>query len=132
MSTATTEPAHAANGRAATAEPGPPPRVGYREVPEHLQRVEARIHAARTDHENGTVTLRLEDGRSLVVPVFWSSRLPHASAAELDNFEVYGGGHSIYWPDLDEGMEIDKLLLGRRYVEGGASLKKWLAERDAR
>ena len=40
-----------------------------------------------------------------------------------------GAGEGIHWPDLDEDISIESLLLGRSSGESQASLKRWLEAR---
>ena len=44
----------------------------------------------------------------------------------------YWGGYSVEWPDLDEHISIEGLLLGRRSSESKASLDRWLGSRMKR
>jgi len=73
------------------------------------------------------LTVELEDGRTLSVPLAWYPRLEHGKRKELQNFEV--GAFGIHWPDLDEDISYRGLLLGRRSQESSESLAFWL---DAR
>ena len=49
-----------------------------------------------------TLSVDLEDGRTIVVPIGWYPRLAYGTPAERANFHVSGAGHGIHWPDLDE------------------------------
>jgi hypothetical protein len=75
------------------------------------------------------LTVELADGRTLSVPLTWYPRLWHATAAERGRWRLVGAGEGIHWPDLDEDISIESLLLGRRSGESQASLKRWLEER---
>ncbi len=78
------------------------------------------------------LTADLVDGRTICVPLAWYPRLLHGTAAERSNWRLIGQGEGIHWPDLDEDVSIAGLLAGRRAGETPQSLKKWLAERQAR
>lgn len=54
--------------------------------------------------------VRLADGRELTVPLEWFPRLRAASAAQLQQYRLIGGGVGIHWPDLDEDLSVAKLL----------------------
>jgi hypothetical protein len=54
----------------------------------------------------------LKDGRRISVPVEWYPRLARASAQQLANWQVCGGGYGIHWPDLDEDLSTEGLLRG--------------------
>ena len=65
------------------------------------------------------LSVDLVDGRTVIVPLVWYPRLWHGSKQERSNFEIFGDGAYIHWPDLDE----------KRSGESSSSLKKWLASR---
>lgn len=77
-----------------------------------------------------TLTVDLEDGRTISVPIVWYPRLAYATAEERINFAIAGGGYGIHWPDLDEDIGVDGLLLGRKSLESPASFARWLAHRN--
>lgn len=76
-----------------------------------------------------TLTVELADGRSLSVPIAWYPRLFHGSQKERENWELIGDGEGIHWPDLDEDISVEGLILGRPSGESQRSLQRWL---DAR
>lgn len=76
------------------------------------------------------LTVELDDGRSIVVPLEWYPRLAYASPKERRNWQLLGDGYAIEWPDLDEHIGVEGLLAGRRSGESKASFKRWLAARQ--
>lgn len=48
---------------------------------------------------------------------------------QLANFQLSGAGHGIYWPDLDEDVGVEGLLLGKKSAESAESFKRWLERR---
>lgn len=76
------------------------------------------------------LTLNLEDGRILSVPILWYPRLAYGTDEERHNFEISGGGFGIHWPKLDEDIGIKGLLLGKKSSESKESFQKWLAKRS--
>lgn len=60
------------------------------------------------------LTVRLMDGRSLSVPVAWYPRLAEATAAQRADWEIAGGGYGIHWPQIDEDLSTEGLLIGAR------------------
>ena len=46
-----------------------------------------------------TLSVDLEDGRTISVPIGWYPRLAHGSPAERVNFQISSAGYGIYWPD---------------------------------
>jgi len=58
------------------------------------------------------LTVELEDGRSISVPLAWYPRLLHASQSDRDDWQVAGGGFGIHWPAIDEDLSVEGLLRG--------------------
>lgn len=58
------------------------------------------------------LSVDLLDGRTIVVPLAWYSRLSHASEEQRQNWMVAGSGYGIHWPDLDEDLSKEGLLRG--------------------
>lgn len=76
-----------------------------------------------------TLSADLEDGRTIAVPLGWYPRLAHGTTAQRANFRISGAGYGIYWPDLDEDIGVEGLLLGKKSTESPASLERWLKRR---
>jgi len=74
----------------------------------------------------------LEDGRTIAVPIGWYPRLAYGTPAERANFQISGAGYGIHWPDLDEDIGVEGLLLGKKSSEGQASFARWLQRRQTR
>lgn len=77
-----------------------------------------------------TLSVDLEDGRTISVPIVWYPRLAHGTPEERANFRISGAGYGIHWPDLDEDIGIEGLLLGKKSTEGPASFERWLVKRQ--
>ncbi len=75
------------------------------------------------------LTVFLDDGRTLSVPLTWYPRLWHGTPDERGRWRLIGDGRGIHWPDLDEDISVEGLLEGRRSSEAQSSLKKWLERR---
>lgn len=74
----------------------------------------------------------LADGRTISVPLAWFPRLAHGTPAELANWRLIGRGDGFHWPDLDEDVSVESLLMGRRSGESQQSLRRWLEDRKGR
>ena len=57
-------------------------------------------------------TLHLADGRTLSVPYAWSPRLAFATQEQRVNYKLLGRGTGIHWPEVDEDLSVEGLLLG--------------------
>jgi len=76
-----------------------------------------------------TLSVDLEDGRTVSVPTGWYPRLAHGTAAERANLQISGAGYGVHWPDLDEDIGVEGLLLGKRSSESATSFERWLQRR---
>jgi hypothetical protein len=77
-----------------------------------------------------TLSVDLEDGRTIAIPIGWYPRLAHGAPAERANFHISGAGYGVHWPDLDEDIGIEGLLLGKKSSESPASFERWLQRRE--
>jgi hypothetical protein len=59
---------------------------------------------------NGKLGVDLADGRSITYPLSFFPRLAHATPADLANWELYGDGTSIHWPQIDEDVHVPGLF----------------------
>ncbi len=89
--------------------------------------VAARGQDIQVTEEN--LIVDLEDGRTISVPIAWYPRLWHGTMEERQNWRFIGEGTGIHWPDLDEDISVEGLLLGVRSGESQKSLKRWLERR---
>ena len=90
----------------------------------------ARAQDVRVSEDE--LTVELTDGRTLSVPLVWFPRLLHGTPRERNHWRFIGGGLGIHWPDLDEDISVEGLLLGKKSGEGQGSLQRWLDERRTR
>jgi len=94
--------------------------------------VELRIAVAqRVTISEDTLTVDLADGRTISVPLAWYPRLLHGTPAERSHWRLIGNGTGIHWPDLDEDISVENILLGQSSGESQRSLKRWLEQRAA-
>lgn len=59
------------------------------------------------------LTVSLADGRRISVPLVWFPKLLHATPVERSQWRLIGEGQGIHWPDLDEDVSVEGLLLGK-------------------
>jgi len=62
------------------------------------------------DDEN--LWIRLKDGRQLSVPLVFYPRLYYASPEQRAQVHLSGNGTGLHWPELDEDIGVEGLLLG--------------------
>jgi hypothetical protein len=53
----------------------------------------------------------LADGREIGVPLEWFPLLRDATKEQRENWRMIGGGIGIHWPDLDEDISVEGLLI---------------------
>lgn len=90
-----------------------------------------RVVSVAFTHRSTRMTVDLDDGRTISVPLAWYPRLRVASARERSRWRLVGGGAGVYWMDLDEDISVDNLLAGARSAENTRSFERWLAGRTA-
>lgn len=56
------------------------------------------------------MTIFLEDGKELSVPLEWFPILKNATKNQLENWRFIGNGEGIHWEELDEDISIERLL----------------------
>jgi hypothetical protein len=86
------------------------------------------VHVTVTDD---TLSVDLEDGRTIAVPIGWFPRLAYGTPPERANVQISGAGFGLHWPDLDEDIGVEGLLLGKKSMESPASLARWLEQKRA-
>ena len=78
-----------------------------------------------------SLTADLSDGRTISVPLAWYPRLLNGTTEERHNWRLIGTGEGVHWPDLDEDISVENLVLGRPSGENELSLQRWLQERTS-
>jgi hypothetical protein len=61
-----------------------------------------------------TMSVALEDGRIIAVPIAWYPRLWQATPEQRCNFELSPAG--IHWDEIDEDISVEGMLIGRGEV----------------
>jgi Protein of unknown function (DUF2442) len=89
----------------------------------------ADVRASGVVIEGNALTVTLADGRSISVPLAWFPRLLNGTPEERHNWRFIGNAEGIHWPDLDEDISVENLLLGQRSAESQASFDQWLVKR---
>lgn len=63
-----------------------------------------------------TLTVVLDDGRSVSVPLVWFPRLLNATEKQRQEWELIGGGIGIHWEQIDEDISVASLLNPERFM----------------
>ncbi len=62
------------------------------------------------------LTVVLDDGRTVSVPLVWFPRLLAATSDQRKDWEPIGGGIGIHWEAVDEDISIASLLQPERFM----------------
>ena len=94
------------------------------------------VHEARTtlarcvEVTTAALVVELSDGRTISVPLAWYPRLEHGTKRERSNWRLIARGVGIHWPDLDEDISVENLLVGSPSGESQRSYAEWLASKS--
>ncbi len=75
------------------------------------------LAATGVQFEGETLLVTLDDGQRLslsLAQVPWLRWLLNATPAQRENWELEPQGFAVYWPDLDDGVEVRHLLEARQ------------------
>ena len=63
-----------------------------------------------------SLTVVLDDGRTVSVPLAWFPRLLAASPQQRKDWESIGGGIGMHWEAIDEDISVASLLQPERFM----------------
>lgn len=62
------------------------------------------------------LTVELDDGRTVSVPLAWFPRLLQASAKQRKEWKLIGGGIGVHWEAIDEDISVASLLQPEKFI----------------
>ena len=62
------------------------------------------------------LTVVLDDGRTVSVPLVWFPRLLDATEKQRRDWEFIGGGIGIHWEQIDEDISVASLLSPEKFM----------------
>ena len=68
-----------------------------------------QVRARNVRFTTGMLHVRLDDGREISLPLVgvpWLKWLTKATPKQRANWSLEPGGYAIYWPDLDDDIEV--------------------------
>ncbi len=65
---------------------------------------------------NEELTVALDDGRTVSVPLIWFPRLLNATDKQRREWEFIGGGIGIHWEEVDEDISVASLLRPEKFM----------------
>jgi hypothetical protein len=75
-------------------------------------KVEKEFIATDVWFKEDSLFVRLDDGREIKVPLEFYPRLNRATPKQRDHFEIIGMGTGIHWPEIDEDLSVEGIVLG--------------------
>lgn len=72
--------------------------------------VQSPVQVTAIKFTEEVVYLRLADGRVIGNPLDWHAWLQAATPEQRANVEQYD--LSVYWPDLDDGLDVEEMMKG--------------------
>lgn len=88
----------------------------------------AQAEISEVQVTDDSLIVDLVDGRTISVPIVWFPRLAYGLPSERSHYLLSRDG--IHWPDLDEDIHVQTLLLGKGVGESPQSLQRWLQQRN--
>jgi len=76
--------------------------------------LEFDFSATLVNFTDDSICLVLSDGREVKSPLEFYPRLKNATKEQRENFQLLGLGSGIHWPDLDEDLSVEGIVLGRK------------------
>ena len=72
--------------------------------------------AVEVSCSDDALTVVLDDGRSVSVPIVWFPRLLNATSKQRNDSEFIGGGVGIHWEAIDEDISVASLLRPEKFM----------------
>ena len=66
--------------------------------------------ARKVAFSEDTVHVLLAGGREIPAPLQWFPRLSHVTPEQSADWKLIGDGIGIHWPQVDEDIEVERLL----------------------
>jgi hypothetical protein len=75
------------------------------------------FRAIKVEVTDDQLCVTLADGREIRNPLEFYPKLANANKKVRENFRIMAQGIGIEWPDIDEHLSIEGIVLGRRAIE---------------
>ena len=94
--------------------------------------IEIHVKVLDVSITDDALSVDLDDGRTITVPLAWYPRLLNGTPEERSHWRLIGKGEGIHWPDVDEDISVENLIVGKPSSESQRSLQRWLDKRKGR
>lgn len=78
--------------------------------PEHLF-----IKSLFFNHQSGTFSVELRNGKVMVFPLTYSERLKNATPIQRERWELIASGVGVHWEEIDEDLSAKGFI--REYIK---------------
>ena len=75
------------------------------------------FRAIKAEVLDDQLVVTLADGREIRNPLEFYPKLARATKKVRENFKIMAQGIGIEWPDLDEHLSTEGIVLGRRAID---------------
>ena len=76
----------------------------------------SEVLAVEVSCTDDAITVTLDDGRTVSVPLVWFPRLLTASPKQRKDWELIGGGVGLHWEAIDEDISVASLLQPEKFI----------------
>lgn len=80
------------------------------------KKVEPEFIATKVSFTDDAICVQLSDGREITVPLEFYPKLKLATKKQRENYKLIGVGTGIHWPEIDEDLSVEGIVLGRPAV----------------
>lgn len=97
-----------------------------------IAKIEVQPRVNDVTVRDNMLSVSVQDGRVVSVPLSWYPRLMHATEGELVAWRVFedsDGRDIIFWESLDELIPLVALITGVASRESERSFQRWLSTR---
>jgi hypothetical protein len=82
----------------------------------YAKQYQSEALAVEVSCSDDALTVVLDDGGSVCVPIVWFPRLLNATSKERGDWELIGGGLGIHWEAIDEDISVASLLRPEKFM----------------
>lgn len=82
-------------------------------MPTSAKKSKSTVRATKVWFTEEHICLKLADGREIKTPLEFYPRLKSATPDQRNKLELNSSGTGIHWPQLDEDLTVEGIILGR-------------------
>jgi len=78
------------------------------------KKIEEEFRAVDVFFTETQICVVLSDGREVRTPLMFYPTLYNATSEQRENYKIIGLGTGLHWPDIDEDLSVEGVVLGRK------------------